>query len=534
MKLGPLLPLARNSKAIYIDGWQTKKEEELEALVAKNNGGNVGLRLDRYVSLDPDSAAARNLAEQWEREGIIPPTVAWKTASGAVRRLFLAPPGLSRMQIQEINFDLRHGPGFQDVIPPSYVIDPDKGIDGPYTWLPDQDPDSIEVAPLPTYILEYFKKHSSTCSSNKASNTNICKTDARTVSLVKGERDEDLFHIANTLFRGGMGYENVSLIIEHLARCCDPPFNENDARKKVESAQKRAQKTGGETITAQVREWVSVTPGDFSVTFCYSDLGFVTSCDKATARKALQRMVEEGLIINITGKKGMYRPVMKEMTRIKLSEANTQGTEIDIKYPFQLENWYKTFPKTVIIIAGVTDAGKTAFLLDFVAKNIGFSPLPINYFTSEMGIDEFFERASNIPGFDADYWDKHLTIWERSDTFEDVINPEAINIIDNLDLHDEFYKVAGIIHRIWSKLKKGIAIIALHKDKAKDWGKGGQGSAERARLYLSLEPGDFKRDIPNTMKVLKIKNWRNRLQNIKGKEFKFKLINGCSFMELEY
>lgn len=539
MKLGPLVPIHRPKKACYLNDWPTLSEAELEIAVAKNNGGNIGLRLDRYASLDPDSIAARNLCDQWEKEGKIPPTVAWRTASGAIRRLFHALPGLERMQIKDLKFDLRHGCGVQDVIPPSFVDDPEKGIKGTYEWLPDQDPDSIDPAPLPEYVLEFFKKHSSSLSfKNTSTSTNNATDMPRTITLDSGSRDEELFHIALTLFKGGMQYQDVEYIVDNLAAQCTPPFSEKDARKKVESASKRHSNKGDKTITEQVREWVSVTPGDFSVTFCYSDLGSVTPGDKATVRKALQRMVEEGLVVNITGKKGMYRPVIKDMARIKLKDTNTQGAELDLYYPFGLEAWYKTFPKTVMVVAGCPDAGKTAFLLDFVHKNIGREGIPpLHYFTSEMGVDEFVDRASNIPGFDADYWDKHVAIWERSAVFEDVIIPDAINIIDYLDIQaagGEFYDVGKFIHRIWNKLQKGIAIIALQKDSAKDWGKGGLGSAERARLYLSLEPGNPTKGTPNVMKVLKIKNWRNRLTNIKGKEFSFRLTNGCTFKIDDY
>lgn len=537
MKIGPLLPLAKKSKAIYLDGWETKSEEELAELIKKNNGGNIGLRLDRYASLDPDSPAARNLCEQWEKEGRLPPTVAWRTASGAVRRLFIAPAGIEQMQIKELKFQLRHGSGLQDVIPPSYVVDEEKGLNGKYEWLPDQDPDSIEVAPLPDFVLEFFKTNSVSLSFKNTSVTSNATGVPKTITLDSGSRDEELFHIALTLFKGGMQYPDVEYIIENLACQCTPPFPERDARKKVESAAKRYGNKERKPITEQVREWVCVTPGDFSVTDCYRDLGSVTIEDKAAVRKALQRLVEQGLILNIKGKKGGYRPVVTDMAAIKLKDANLQGTEIAVKYPFGLEQWYKTFSKTVMIVAGCPDAGKTAFLLDFVYKNLGSPELPpLHYFTSEMGVDEFVDRASNIPGFNADYWDKHLSIWERSEVFEDVVIPDAINIIDYLDIQaagGEFYDVGKFIHRIWEKLKKGIAIIALQKDSAKDWGKGGVGSAERARLYLSLEPGNPMKGTPNLMRVLKIKNWRNRMVNIKGKEFPFRLVNGCTFKMIE-
>jgi hypothetical protein len=126
----------------------------------KWNGCNLGLRLDNYASIDPDTKAAEMLCDTWEREGKLPPTWAWRTARGIIRRLFLRPEELAdTLTIEAIDLQLRTGNKFYDVIPPSYVKDPKKGIDGHYTWLPDQDPESIDIAHLPPEILKYFQIH---------------------------------------------------------------------------------------------------------------------------------------------------------------------------------------------------------------------------------------------------------------------------------------------------------------------------------------------------------------------------------------
>jgi hypothetical protein len=159
--IGPVLTLPHGGKECYVEKWTTLPREDLATLVAKKNGsGNRGVRLDDYASLDPDSPGARTLMEQWKREGVLSRTVAWKTASGAERHLYQRPPDLTEaLFISIIRFQLRTGAGMQDVIPPSYVKDLKKEIDGHYEWLPGQDPESIEVAPLPETILAYFRTH---------------------------------------------------------------------------------------------------------------------------------------------------------------------------------------------------------------------------------------------------------------------------------------------------------------------------------------------------------------------------------------
>lgn len=532
MNIGPLIPIPRKRKGPSLVGWATMSAEEL-ANHCKKWRENFGLRLDNYASLDPDSPEANALMQQWDAEGLLPSTVCWRTASGAIRRLYKAIPGTERIQLSDIKLDLRHGTGFQDVIPPSMVVDEEKGISGVYEWVPGHDPESIEVAPLPEPVLAFFKEKASASAFilNAFHLDKFSKKDAKTITLSQGARDEELYHIALTLFKGGMGFGDTAQVINVLGSQCSPPFAEKDSIKKVESAYNRFRSGKGGNLAGEVKEWVCVTPGDFSVNFCYRELGIVTPRDMASVRKALQRLNDEGVIVPVSNKKGWYRPVMKDMNRIKLSETADMGEELEIKYPFHLEKYYRTFPKSMVLVCGEPDAGKTAWLLNFVQKNIYESPLDIHYFTSEMGQLEMLDRASNIPGFDAKEWDKRVHIWERCGNFEDVIFPNGINLIDYLEIHEEHWKVGDLMFKMWNKLDKGIAIVALQQDPLKPNPKGGISAREKPRLAMTLKAGT--KDKSNIMKIDKIKNWRSRLVNIKGQEFEFKLINGCTFRALD-
>ncbi len=84
----------------------------------------------------------------------------------------------------------------------------------------------------------------------------------------------------------------------------------------------------------------------------------------------------------------------------------------------------------------------------------------VHYFSSEMGALELKDRFSKF--------DRPLNSWkvkfkERASNFADVIKPDAINIIDFLEVHDEFYKIGGLIKDIYDKLTTGIAVIAIRK-----------------------------------------------------------------------
>jgi hypothetical protein len=112
--------------------------------------------------------------------------------------------------------------------------------------------------------------------------------------------------------------------------------------------------------------------------------------------------------------------------------------------------------------------------------------------------------------------------FDRCSNFADVIRPDEVNIIDFLELHDEFWKVGGMMKDIYEKLNKGIAIIALQKKRGADTGKGGDVTREKPRLYLSMENGK--------MCIEKGKNWRHEGINPNGLQCEYKLVNGSKFL----
>ena len=148
----------------------------------------------------------------------------------------------------------------------------------------------------------------------------------------------------------------------------------------------------------------------------------------------------------------------------------------------------------------------------------------IHYFSSEMADSELRTRLDLFPNTKLQDW--KFTPWERSDNFADIIKPDAINIIDYLEMSDTFYQIGGHLKDIHDKLQNGIAIIALQKTPGKDIGRGGSFSVEKPRLYVSIS-----NDYPgHTAKIVKCKNWRTS-ENPNGLSKHFKLYQGHSIVE---
>jgi hypothetical protein len=339
------------------------------------------------------------------------------------------------------------------------------------------------------------------------------------IILDHGKRDETIFHIVNSCHKGGMKPENIYKLAEIICKNCNPPFPENEIPAKIKSAMDRSNDRE-KNLTEEIKKFISITNGVFNVTEASQT---ITYHNKGSIRAILHRMANaKNPIIEPVKSKGdgWFRRV--ENDEVELDFKNAKGNFLDIKWPFQIERFVKTAPKNVIVVAGEPDAGKTAFLLNFAAMN-NWNSMGISYFSSEMGEFELRTRLQNFEKPTIDGW--RMKVYERASNFADVIRPDGINIIDFLELHDEFYKVGLYIREIFDKLRTGIAIIAIQKNPGKEQGLGGMRSIEKARLAINMERG-------GRTFIEKAKNWAT-MNNPRGLAITYKLMGGCKFKIVE-
>lgn len=345
------------------------------------------------------------------------------------------------------------------------------------------------------------------------------KTD---VLFQKGTRDSDLFHVANCLVKGGYEQEFLPQVLEMLAKNCNPPFSKKEMLGKVKSALQRSEKKEI-NLAQEIKEWICLQVGTFCLQDVYNCLQLSTRNERKNVSIILKRLSEKDspLIERQQGSRvGSYKIVDKTLKKIDLQDKSDVNYEMDIKFPLGIEDLIRVMPKTIYIIAGETDAGKSAFLMNFAKKNT--ESHKIRYFSSEMGKEELLDRCQH-------FWpdvenDRNFNFYERSHEFSDVIFPDDINIIDYVSLFDKFYMMAELIDNISMKLNKGIAFIALQKPKGRDEGLGGERTKDLSRLYLSLSP--------NNLKITKAKNWRNPGINPNNMEATFKLVSGGNFVSV--
>jgi len=394
----------------------------------------------------------------------------------------------------------------------------------PYKWVI-----TFDRAILPALSASFLKEASNRINTNtlykepyipyNSENFNLTNPYIPYKILQKGKRDSDLFTVANALIKNKLDLDFTRQVIGILAQNCNPPFPEGEAETKIKSALDRA-KRHERNLTDEIREFVSLHEGYFDLTSLYTTLQILTSQEKNNAGVVINRLCKEGVIRKYGNKRGCYEPVIEQEENI-IDLTTADNTCLVIKYPLGVHELVKTMPKNIIIVAGESNAGKTAMLLNIAARNM--FDHEVVYFTSEMGGAELKERLQNfVEKLPMQMW-SHCKFIERASDFDIAIRPDAINIIDFLEVHDEFYKIGGLIKKIFDKLNKGIAIIAIQKNPGRDDGLGGQRSIEKARLYISMSPGKIK--------IVKAKNWVSGLMNPNGLCKNYKLVKGMIFKE---
>ena len=374
-----------------------------------------------------------------------------------------------------------------------------------------------ELAVLPKAFIEYIikKKREAVVSQKSHTVTNV------TDMFKEGTRDADLFHVANCLVKGGMT-DAVSLeVLERIAKSCDPPEDLEVAKIKLQSARDRSD-SRDRHITAEIREWVMSQKGHFSVTNLLREVTIVTQAHKSAARSAINRMVETGELQHHSSKAGIYRKVENRADDIKFQGADT--TPYKITLPLGVTDWCHVYPGNIVLVAGAADAGKTAFLLGTAELNMGQQET--YYFSSEMGATELKARLGKTET-PLEEWGRGVRFKERYADFPDVIQPDALNIIDYLEVTTDFWQVAEQLKQMHDKLGKGVAVVGLQKKVGSDTGRGGEFTLEKPRIALSIDPakGGGQR-----IKIVKGKNWARRGENPRGLVRYFKLVDGCRFM----
>jgi len=531
-----VIPVQKNKKPfIKWERYQSEKADldQIRLWWKEWPNANIGLVTGEISGIDVvdcDSEKGRDALNEFLPDSHIMPIS--KTPKGW-HYFFKHSPGLSNGVRMITDCDLRTTGGY-------IIVPPSKNGEGKgYAWLQDLSIAKVDPVPMPKMLFDVLQS-GGTCLANANSSEHIkMYTSSRgdykgdkapknasdykrlqvtTGDFKQGERDQALFHLANTLVKGGMGDENILKYLLFFASHCDPPFPEKEVLAKIESAKNRISKADL-NISEEVRDYVLTTDGYFLTTDCFNRLQVTTRSEKKAVVAELLRLKTKGIIERHGNKNGCYRRLESDCEPEEWQNACTDT--VDIWLPFGLNEMISIMPGSIVLFAGAQDAGKSAVQMNIAKENM--RKWNVHYFSSELNASAFKNRMNKFPDLSVDQCP--IKFYPRSANFHDVLktNKNDLNIIDYLEIHDSFYKVSEYLARIHGKIGDAVCIVALQKDPNALYGRGGSFTQEKPILSISLDHG----------KAI-ISKFKGEFQgeNPRGKEYHFKLLDGCRFKKI--
>ena len=218
-----------------------------------------------------------------------------------------------------------------------------------------------------------------------------------------------------------------------------------------------------------------------------------------------------------------YRYIDKSKDVLNWWDADPDET-IKINWPqgrdgskFGFDGCVCVSPGDILVVAGVSNMGKSAFAQNFLWENM--DNYPCDLMGNEYTPIKFRRRISRMK------WNNPLRedgtpkfeLIKRTEHWKDIIEPDKITIIDWIALPaNELYTIGAVMQGIQDRLRKGIALVVLQKDENSPLGRGRAFSEELSSFYLTIDKG--------RMTVRKAKEWYNHNPN--GEVYGFDITNG--------
>lgn len=333
------------------------------------------------------------------------------------------------------------------------------------------------------------------------------------------ERDDDSYYDC-----GSDDLSNLS----NLSNISKSKHDLSESKHNLSSLSNNPSESGPKpphNILGIIREFVENSSGSFTTRDIDSEFGLKTRKEKNARSYALNYMARKRFIYKDKSVAGKWHIIDSKIEWVDLDAPAEESFPIIL--PFDLHKHTIIPPKSIIILAGSTNAGKTALMLNTLKLNRCQKYKKI-YLMSEMGRGEYVSRLKkfNEP---LDSW-KCINAAERSYDFNGAIehhNKDGLTCIDYLEeIQGEYFKIASNIRDIYDSLGAGVAMIAIQKKKDESVARGGEGTMEKSRLYMALDYlATREHSIVCALKITKLKNFTDR--NLQNHELHFEITRGA-------
>ena len=137
--------------------------------------------------------------------------------------------------------------------------------------------------------------------------------------------------------------------------------NKEEDKDKTPNREKKNTKT-------LIREYISTVDGQFTINDVMQECNLFS--DRRNAVKcALSDFIKDGLIERQGTRSGTYSPILS--TGLSMNDLIRQATTdpIEFKLPLAIDAILNTYNRNLIVIQGLSNAGKTAFLMEIARLN---------------------------------------------------------------------------------------------------------------------------------------------------------------------
>ncbi len=229
-----------------------------------------------------------------------------------------------------------------------------------------------------------------------------------------------------------------------------------------------------------------------------------------TFRKLLNRRKTEGKVRAYRGSHYLIEWINRDY-QITALGGPVSASFLDIRLSLGIHDLVKVPPRSVIGVAGMTSSGKTSYLLETAELNCLAQDLPVYYWYNEMGEEKLRYRCEDFPALTEAYQrGQFKPAMQTNFEFADVLQPDAINIIDYLDRDDNLFLIGEDIKALYRNLGKGVIVFAIQKKEAVSAGYGGLMSKKLSNVYITLdEKFQSGQSTHGIAKITKAKDWVN-------------------------
>jgi hypothetical protein len=307
--------------------------------------------------------------------------------------------------------------------------------------------------------------------------------------------------------------------------------NEDDKRQQTSTGVNECQHVNAPkknsfqgNLAVEIQEWVEESRGSFTVAEIDREFGLTSRKDKQRRSTILRRLKDKDIIIKDRRRAGVWHIVNAQIDFIDLEAVDEAPFKLSL--PLGLSQIVTIPPKGIVCLAGSPNSGKTCLALNILRANMGEHSLL--YLMSEMGSSEYKQRIQAF-GDELTVWNRDIKAASLSSGFDGAIkhhNPHGITVVDFLEEIDgEYYRIASDIRAIYDALGDGVAVVMLQKNTNALYGRGGQATSEKARLYLTLDTLLHRPGFTiSSLRIGKAKAYPGANPN--GRERHFKIIRG--------